>query len=122
MTEHESLEEELYSTLEKHEREVKQAVETLGAVERQLHDFATSTKADGDMHRILKQLGQTLERHENQVENVVQTLDEHKRMIYQTDDLSREALENAIEKARRQARHESRPTSEQSPTNESPES
>lgn len=108
MTADEAIGMELFNTLESHEVEVKRAVESLGNLQRELERTAESVESDAAMNR-LTQLGRSLANHENHLQAVVQTLDDHKTVIRSVDDTDRTALEEAMSRARAQARQESHP-------------
>jgi len=106
MTDEEDLGRRLYRTLEAHERELKNALESLGRVQSSVRSAADEEAVPREE---LVAIGKRLEHHEDALRVVVETLDEHKRVIRDTENTDETALAEAMERARQRARQEGHP-------------
>lgn len=119
MTSSEQFGEQLRSTLETHETDVKRLIETFGDLEGEFSTLVSEWSNQGMLNE-LEELGKALEHHEARLERVVRSLDEHKKVVQQPEDTSQNALIGAMQKARQRARQESHPPKQDKPEDEDP--
>lgn len=108
MEHEEELGKALEATLEAHETELKRTLESLGHLQEAIREGG-EILTDDEALAVLADIGQVVERHESHLQAVTETLDEHKKVIGNVDDPDSTALQEAMVRARQQARQESHP-------------